>query len=97
MEQFKDVATIQPSGRQQYWTDAASRILFPLRTVLHKPEEFSGSIKNWRMGSVSLVYFRSGAVTYKRERQHIERDSSETLLLTYAARSDVQFASTRTA
>ncbi len=91
MENFQVVGTMRPSERQQCWTAAASSILFPLRTVLHEPEQFSGNIKNWRLGPASLVYFRSGAVTYKRERQHVAQDSGETLLLTYAVRSDVSF------
>lgn len=95
MGQVYNAGLVPSCNRQRYWTDSVSSILFPLQAAVTDPEAFTGVIRSWTMGALSLNYFRSGPVTYKREREHVAQDDREIILVSFAAHSDVLFNQNR--
>jgi len=95
VSQVYNAEVVPPAGRQRYWTEAVRNVLFPLQTILKDPPHFVGVIKSWPMGALSLSYYRSGPVTYRREREHVAQDDGEPILVSFAGRSDVMFSQNR--
>ncbi len=77
--------------RASFWSGAVSEIFFPLESSLPRPQDFKGTLHNWRLGEASLSVFTSSAVRYRRERRHIARDGREQILVSFARRSRVLF------
>ncbi|MFC7052558.1 helix-turn-helix domain-containing protein [Hansschlegelia quercus] len=80
-----------PGTRAQYWSESVSEIFFPLDVEIRDPGHFGGNVTYWDVGPTSLARFASGAVRYRREREHLRSIASEQLLITFALRSGASF------
>ncbi|PWR20911.1 AraC family transcriptional regulator [Zavarzinia compransoris] len=79
-------------GRLQPWQQAVSDVLFPVETASAVPDGFSGCLKSWDLGEVSMAFMASGPVTYQRERHHLAADKEEILLVSFATNSEIAYA-----
>ncbi|MCW0180826.1 helix-turn-helix domain-containing protein [Zavarzinia sp.] len=86
---FQDYAA---RGQLEPWQDAVSSVLFPVDTASAQPSDFSGRMRNWDFGDVSVAYMTSGPVAYRREQHHVAADEEEILLLSFATRSEFLYS-----
>jgi AraC-like DNA-binding protein len=86
------VAPIPPKDRSLHWSNFVSGIFFPMRASFSAPEQFHGTIENWRLGQISLSRFHSAPVCYDRARQHLRGRPEDDLLITFATKSDARFS-----
>ncbi len=94
-EDFAADAVAAPK-RAAYWSDAVSQSLFPMTAILPEPAHFSGMIRHWPMGCGALSYFRTGAVQYRREREHLGPEDRDDVLITLSCRSEIELVQNAT-
>ncbi|MFA5121135.1 helix-turn-helix domain-containing protein [Zavarzinia sp.] len=78
--------------RIEPWQDAVSAALFAVDSAAETPEPFSGQLRVFDMGSTSVIQMASGAVRYRRERCHLAAEREETVLVSFATRSEITYS-----
>jgi len=86
---------IAPNGKARFWSDAVTCVYFPLNARPSDPFRFSGKLRNWNLGDVSLSHIKSGPIRYLREPEHLRVDKEEHLLVTFSGDSDIRFEQDR--
>ena len=84
--------TIQPERRSHHWHEAISATYFPLDLDFRQPENFSGDLKIWQLGDLSLSRLSAEATRYRRLRHHFISAPKEQFLVTVPARSEIFFS-----
>lgn len=85
-------AAVAVPARAEYWQDAVSSVVFPIASNFAAAEPFRGTLKSWDLGRASVIYMASDAIRYVRDRQHLAADKDETVLASFAGRSDICFS-----
>ncbi len=90
----KDSSTdaIMPKRRSRHWHDVIASTYFPLDLEFREPERFTGSLKIWDLGDVSLSRLTSGALRYKRAPRHFLAEREEHFLVTVPTHSEIYFS-----
>lgn len=86
---------IAPAAKARFWSEAVTSVYFRQNAAPRDPFQFSGRLRNWALGDVSLSHIESGPISYRREVAHLRADKEEHLLFTFAGRSDIRFEQNR--
>lgn len=85
-------SSVLPGKRSDSWSDAISSAYFPLELHFRQPERFTGELRGWTLGDVSLSKLSSEPLLYARRNYHLKHTTDEQYLVTVPIRSDVQFS-----
>lgn len=85
-------ALTEPERRSRHWHDAIASAYFPLDLEFRDPDHFSGELKIWQLGEVSLSRLTSEALRYQRLSRHFLHEREEHFLVTVPAKSEIFFA-----
>jgi AraC-like DNA-binding protein len=80
-----------PEQRLARWDEAVGRALFSLQS-LACADGFHGHIKSWEFGPVSLAWFDTGPVQYRRQTCHAVQDNDQSVLVSFPIRSGINFS-----
>ena len=80
-----------PMGRGSYWRDVISSAYFPLDISYREEVSFSGDLKCWSLGMMSMSLLKCDAVLYKRHERHIVAEREKNFLITIPESSEVRF------
>jgi AraC-like DNA-binding protein len=83
---------IMPEARSSHWHQVIASSYFPLDLEFREPAKFSGELKIWDLGNVSLSRLSSEALRYKRAPQHFLTKRDEQFLVTIPAKSEIFFS-----
>jgi hypothetical protein len=85
-------ALTEPERRSRHWHEAIASAYFPLDLEFRDPDRFSGELKIWQLGEVSLSRLTSEALRYQRLSRHFLHEREEHFLVTVPAKSEIFFA-----
>jgi AraC-like DNA-binding protein len=85
-------ASLPPEQRGQHWREMIGSTYFPLDLEFRQPDTFSGDLKIWQLGDLSLSRLSAEATCYRRLRHHFASAPKEQFLVTIPARSEIFFS-----
>ena len=85
-------ALIEPERRSRHWHEAIASAYFPLDLEFREPDRFTGELKIWQLGDLSLSRLTSEALRYQRLSRHFLNEREEHFLVTVPAKSEIFFA-----
>jgi AraC-like DNA-binding protein len=80
-----------PQGRSSYWHEAISNSFFPLDMAFREEPSFSGDLKSWSLGMLSLSLLKCDAVLYKRHEHHLVTEREKNFLISIPEKAEVRF------
>jgi AraC-like DNA-binding protein len=86
---------VAPTEGARFWTGVVTSVYFSQSANPNDPLGFSGSLRNWNLGDVSLSRIESGPICYQRSPAHLRGDKDEHMLITFAGRSEIRFEQDR--
>jgi AraC-like DNA-binding protein len=84
-------AGAEPARRRELWSEAVSRIYFPLDLDFRRQPVFSGSLDLWALGAVSISRNVSDGLLYRRHQRHLGAEREESYLVTIPERAEISF------
>jgi hypothetical protein len=85
-------ALIEPERRSRHWHEAIATTYFPLDLEFRQADTFSGDLRIWQLGDLSLSRLTSGPLRYRRLPYHFASERQEQFLITVPVRSEVYFS-----
>jgi AraC-like DNA-binding protein len=92
MPRSYNVESTPSAAKVQYWTDVVSAEYFPIDAKPVEPAHFSAKLTSWDIGALSLSYLATDPISYSRGKHHVRADKDEMILITFSARSELQYA-----
>lgn len=83
---------IVAASRSRHWHEAIANTYFPLDLTFKDTEQFSGELKSWQLGPLSLSRLTSQPLMYRRLPRHLRGERDEEFLITVPAQSPVYFS-----
>lgn len=81
-----------PQDRSRHWHDAIAGAYFPLDLEFRDTANFSGELKIWPLGELSLSRLTSDPLEYRRMRHHLRNQADEHFLITVPTNGEIFFA-----
>jgi AraC-like DNA-binding protein len=78
--------------RSRHWHQAIAEAYFPLDLAFADPERFSGDLRIWDLGDVSLTRLSSEPLEYRRLLHHFKVERDEHYLVTVPLEAEVFFS-----
>jgi len=82
----------EPEWRSRHWHEAIASAYFPLDLEFREPDRFTGELKIWQLGDVSLSRLTSEALRYQRLSHHYLNEQEEHFLITVPTKSEIFFS-----
>jgi AraC-like DNA-binding protein len=83
--------SVTASQRSLFWQKMTSSVIFPLDSSFRDADKFTGVLKSWDLGQVSLIHLHTDAVRYLRQGHHVRGDRGDHVLVSFSSHSDVCF------
>ena len=84
-------AQAEPIRCRELWSEAVSRIYFPLDLDFRRQPAFSGALELWSLGAVSISRNVSDGLLYRRHQRHLRHEREESYLVTIPEREEISF------